>query len=235
MSTTSTTDALRDNSNTALLRLILSLRGPQQQAFISALQECGERLRTDAERLMTIVDDPNSHPGERGRAWNTLLDQFHLLPDDEGRYGMDLARSETDAAQRFPLLASEVEQMDSQEALFADRLRQIMKDKNITQQQLAERVECSQPAISQMLNRKCRPQRKTLDKIASALRVDVLELWPDMEVLNYMDEIAATESDGYVMSESEARGLRDSSQLRSSIKGKPMRSRKDLKANHGRI
>ncbi len=233
MSMSSTTDALRDNSNTALLRHILSLRGPQQQAFVSALQECGEQLRTDAERLMTIVDDPNSLPGERGRAWNTLLDQFHLLPDDEGRYGMDLARSEAGAAQRFPSLASEVKQMDSQEALFADRLRQIMKDKNITQQQLAERIECSQPAISQMLNRKCRPQRKTLDKIASALSVDVLELWPDLEIVNCMDEIAATESDGYLMSESEASGLRDDSQPRSSIRGKPLRSRKDLKANHG--
>ena len=233
MSTTSTTDPLRDNSNTALLRLILSLRGPQQQAFISAVLECSEQLRLDAERLMAIVDDPNSLPGERGRAWNTLLDQFHLLPDDEGRYGMDLARSETGAAQRFPLLASEVEKMDSQEALFADRLRQIMKDKNITQQQLAARIECSQPAISQMLNRKCRPQRKTLDKIASALSVDVLELWPDLEIVNYMDEIAAAESDGYVMSESEASGLRDNSQPRSSIRGKPLRSRKDLKANHG--
>ncbi len=123
--------------------------------------------------------------------------------------------------------------MDSQEALFSDRLRQIMKDKNITQQQLAERIECSQPAISQMLNRKCRPQRKTLDKIASALSVDVLELWPDLEIIHYMDEIAAAESDGYVMSESEARGLRGNSQPRSSIRGKPLRSRKDLKTNDG--
>jgi transcriptional regulator with XRE-family HTH domain len=233
MSTTSMTDTLRENSNTAILRLILSLRGPQQQAFISALQECGEQLRTDAERLMAIVDDPMSLPGQRGRAWNTLLDQFHLLPDDEGRYGMDLARSEAGAAERFPMLAREVEQMDSQEALFSDRLRQIMKDKNITQQQLAERIECSQPAISQMLNRKCRPQRKTLDKIASALSVDVLELWPDLEIVHYMDEIAATESDGYVMSESEASGLRGNSQPRSSIRGKRLRSRKDLKTNDG--
>jgi transcriptional regulator with XRE-family HTH domain len=233
MSTTPTNEALRQFSSTTILRLILSLRGGQQQAFFSALKECSEQLRDDAERLMAIVDDQNSLPGEIRRAWNTLLDQFHLLPDDEGRYGMDLARSEADAAQRFPLLASEVAKMDSQEALFADRLRQLLKDKNITQQQLAERTECSQPAISQMLNRKCRPQRKTLDKIALALSVDVLELWPDLEIVNYMDEIAATESDGYVMRESEASGLRDSSQPRSNIRGKPLRSRKDLKANHG--
>jgi transcriptional regulator with XRE-family HTH domain len=232
MSTTSTNDALHDNLNTALLRLILAVRGTQQQAFISALQECSEQLRSDVERLMTIVDDPNSLPGERGRAWNTLLDQFHLLPDDESRYGMDIARSEEAAAPRFPLLANEVARMDSQETLFADRLRQIMKDKNVTQQQLAERIECSQPAISQMLSRKCRPQRKTLEKLASALSVDVHELWPDLEIVQYLDEIAATETDGYVMSESEAIGLRDSGQPRSSIHGKPLRSRNDLKANH---
>lgn len=226
MSTTSTTDALLVNSNTALLRIILSLRGAQQQAFISALQECSEQLRTDAERLMTIVDDPNSLPGENGRAWNTLLDQFHLLPDDEGRYGMDLARSEAGAAGRYPLLASEVERMDSQETLFADRLRQIMKDKNITQYELAERIECSQPAISQMLNRKCRPQRKTLDKIALALSVDVRELWPDLEVVEYLDAVAEFGRDDYIMTESEADALRDTKQARSTIKGNPLPSRK---------
>jgi len=233
MNMKATTDALRDNSNTALLRLILSLRGARQQAFVSALQECSEQLRADAERLMAIVDSPHSLAGEVGRAWNTLLDQFHLLPDDEGRYGMDLARSEAGAAQRYPLLAREVERMDSQEALFADRLRQVMKDKNITQLQLAQRIECSQPAISQMLNRKCRPQRRTLEKLASALSVDIRELWPDLEIVDFLDDIAAAETDGYVMSESEASALRDKGQARSNIRGKALRSRKDLKASHG--
>jgi transcriptional regulator with XRE-family HTH domain len=227
MSTTNTPDAPLENTNTSLMRMILSLHGTQQQAFFAALTECSDQLRTNSERLMAIIDDPESLPRDKGRAWHTLLDQFRLLPDTEGRYGMDLAQSESGAAEKFPALQNEVEKMDSQEAQFADRLRQIMKDKHITQTQLAERVECSQPAISQMLNRKCRPQRSTLEKIAVALQVDIRELWPDIEVVDYLDSVAAFEQDGQEMSEEMAEALRGDSQPRSTIKGKPLPSWKE--------
>jgi transcriptional regulator with XRE-family HTH domain len=227
MSMTETTQALLENTNTSLMRLILSLHGSQQQAFIAALTECSDQLRTNSDRLMAIIDDPESLPGDKGRAWHTLLDQLRLLPDTEDRYGMDLAQSESGAAERFPALQYEVEKMDSQESQFADRLRRLMKDKHITQKQLAERVECTQPAISQMLNRKCRPQRSTLEKIAMALQVDIRELWPDIDVVDYLDSVAAFEQDGQVMSEAMAKALRNDQQPRSTIKGKTLPSWKD--------
>jgi len=227
MSTTETPDAPLENANTSLMRMILSLHGTQQQAFFAALTECSDQLRSNAERLMAIIDDPESLPGDKGRAWHTLLDQFRLLPDTEGRYGMDLAHSEAGAAEKFPALQSEVEKMNSQEAQFAERLRQIMKNKHITQQELAKRIDCSQPAISQMLNRKCRPQRATLEKIAAAVAVDVRELWPDIEVMDYLDAAAAFERDGQEMSEAMANALRDDSQPRSSLKGQALPSWKE--------
>ena len=178
---------------------------------------------------MSIVDDEKSLPGEKGRAWNTLLDQFHLLPDDEGRYGMDLVRSESAAAEEFPMLAREVAIMDDQEAQFAERLRKLMKDKCITQKQLAKSVGCSQPAISQMLNRKCRPQRKTLEKMAIALNVDVKELWPDVEVVDLLDAVAEFGNNNYVMTEAEAAALKNTDRPKPKSKGKTLPSWKEAK------
>jgi transcriptional regulator with XRE-family HTH domain len=83
--------------------------------------------------------------------------------------------------------------MDTQEAAFATRVRGLMEAKRISQQELAERVGCSQPAISQMLNRTCRPQKKTILKIAEALNVDARELWPDIEVAEMLDAVANAE------------------------------------------
>ena len=227
MSTTEIPDAPRENTCTFLTLMIQTLPVEQQPAFYTALMECSDSLQADSKRLMAVMDAPTSSLGDKGRAWHALLDRLGLLPDTEGSYDMDLAQSESVAAERLPALQYEVEKMDSQEAQFADRLRQIMKHKHITQKQLAERVECTQPAISQMLNRKCRPQRSTLEKIAMALQVDIRQLWPDIDVVDYLDSVAAFEQDGQVMSEAMAKALRDDQQPRSTIKGKPLPSWKD--------
>ena len=48
----------------------------------------------------------------------------------------------------------------------------------MTQVELAEKVGIGQPAISMMLNRTCRPQKKTVQKLAAALGVAPVDLWP---------------------------------------------------------
>ena len=73
-----------------------------------------------------------------------------------------------------PILA----EMDRQEATFAERLRTAMTEKGFTQAELAAKVGIGQPAVSMMLNRACRPQRKTVQKIAAALGVADEQLWP---------------------------------------------------------
>ena len=99
--------------------------------------------------------------------------------------------------------------MDCQEAGFADRLRELMTVKCVTQEELSNRVGCSQPAISQMLNRKCRPQKKTILRLAEALQVQPQELWPDLEVAEMLDAVADFQQDDHVMTEAEAKALRD--------------------------
>jgi transcriptional regulator with XRE-family HTH domain len=52
-----------------------------------------------------------------------------------------------------------------------------MERKNISQAELAKAIGVSQPAISLLLARKCRPQRRTVEKLAEALNVETRELW----------------------------------------------------------
>ncbi|MFM7038566.1 MAG: helix-turn-helix domain-containing protein [Planctomycetaceae bacterium] len=52
-----------------------------------------------------------------------------------------------------------------------------MEEKNMSQETLASLMGVSQPAISNMLNRRCRPQRRTIVRFAQALGVTEEELW----------------------------------------------------------
>ncbi len=52
-------------------------------------------------------------------------------------------------------------------------------------------------------------------------------LWPDMDVVDYLDSVAAFEQDGQVMSEAMAKALRDDQQPTSTFMGKPLPSWKD--------
>ncbi len=63
-----------------------------------------------------------------------------------------------------------------------------------------------------MLNRTCRPQKKTIVKLAEALNVQPSDLWPDIEVAEMLDAVASFQQDDYVMMEAEARALGDTSQ-----------------------
>jgi transcriptional regulator with XRE-family HTH domain len=95
--------------------------------------------------------------------------------------------------------------MNTQEATIAQRLREVMEAKHVSQSELASRGGCSQPAISQMLNRNCRPQKKTILKLAEALNVQPGDLWPDIDVAEIFDAVASFQEDGNVMMAAESR------------------------------
>jgi len=48
-------------------------------------------------------------------------------------------------------VANRLNQEDSQEATFADRLKTILQEKNITPEELADRIGCTQSAVSKIL------------------------------------------------------------------------------------
>lgn len=71
--------------------------------------------------------------------------------------------------------------LDREEAIFASRLARLLDEKSVTQVELARRIGVSQSAISMLLARRCRPQRRTVARIAEALNVSESELWPEVE------------------------------------------------------
>jgi DNA-binding XRE family transcriptional regulator len=72
-------------------------------------------------------------------------------------------------------------QMERAEEAFAATLARLMAERQLTQAQLAERIGVGQSAISMLLKRRCRPQRRTLGKLAEALGVPVDNLWPGFQ------------------------------------------------------
>ena len=54
-----------------------------------------------------------------------------------------------------------------------------MEVSEMTQAQLAGVVGIGQPAISMMLKRQCRPQQRTVQRLAEALGVAAEKLWPE--------------------------------------------------------
>jgi lambda repressor-like predicted transcriptional regulator len=55
-----------------------------------------------------------------------------------------------------------------------------MQKCGVTQVQLAETIGVGQSAIAMMLQRECRPQRRTVARMAEALGVTPETLWPEL-------------------------------------------------------
>ena len=107
---------------------------------------------------------------------------FAVAPGREGIPGLDLEEAEKIAPAVDPSAGPLLTEMDRQEATFAERLRAAMAEKGLTRAELAAKVGIGQPAISMMLKRACRPQRKTVEKIATVLDLKAEELWPSKSV-----------------------------------------------------
>jgi predicted XRE-type DNA-binding protein len=125
--------------------------------------------------MASIANDPEATPEEREAAVSTIAEALFPAGDD-GPLGVDLEASESLDAEG-PEKAV-LDAMDAEETAFSERLTVLLRQKKVTQVQLAELIGVGQPAISMMLARKCRPQRKTVEKVAGALGVAPEELWP---------------------------------------------------------
>ncbi len=129
------------------------------------------------------------------------------------RDAFDVAESEEDYATEIDVEVVTGDRNEARpnthEATFWDKVLQLMRSRSITQMQLAERLDSTQPAVSQMLKRRCRPQRSTIVSLANAFDVAPQELWPDLEVTDILDTVAAFHQD-QTMSESESETIRRS-------------------------
>lgn len=138
----------------------------------SALDQCDDEIRAVVRDMMAICRDESATEDEHKRALNTIVEAlFPMLAAD--------FVASRHRVRRMPGAEERDQAMDAEEATFAGRVAAIMQERAMTQEQLATAVGVSQSAISNMLNRQCRPQRKTVAKIAKALDVAPEMLWPN--------------------------------------------------------
>jgi predicted XRE-type DNA-binding protein len=81
-------------------------------------------------------------------------------------------------ARQSPETASQLMKMDHEEEEFAVRLEEAMRQQGVDQAELARRLGIGQSAISMMMKRECRPQRRTITRRVEALSVLPDDLWP---------------------------------------------------------
>jgi len=136
--------------------------------FILALKDCDDELRGVASELLVQLAGGELDAHEEASTLNLLAEM--LSPHANHTYMM--------AVEASPDAARITADMLRQEATFADRLQATMTARGITQAELAEKIGVGQPAVSMMLNRTCRPQKKTVHKIATALGVTPADLGP---------------------------------------------------------
>ncbi len=102
-----------------------------------------------------------------------------LFPNlHEGKLGMNLQESERLDSSWSGETRDVMAELDEEASTFALALQAEMDRQGLTQDALAEKVGVGQSAISNMLLRQCRPQRRTIERFAEALRIPVESLWP---------------------------------------------------------
>lgn len=147
----------------------------QQFALMhSAYLECSDAVRTVISDMCRVYTAKDATEDEREAALSTIIEA--LFPKSRnGALGISLDDWARDAPLEVKVVLKE---MDREEASFAERVNRLLDMKGMTQGDLAVAIGVGQPAISMLLKRECRPQRRTVQKIAEALKVSPEEIWP---------------------------------------------------------
>jgi predicted XRE-type DNA-binding protein len=167
--------------NTTLDRDLQKLQTLQGAKFLQAYLECSDEIQKAIREMLEILNDPETDDDDRESTLFTLADALFPNPY-EGKLGMDLLEAETLGADCSREMREALEEMDAEEESFAEHLRGVMEQRGLTQQALAERLGIGQPAVSNLLKRQSRPQRRTVSRLAEVLNVSPRELWPGFPV-----------------------------------------------------
>jgi DNA-binding Xre family transcriptional regulator len=147
--------------------------------------ECEPPNQEVIRQMASIIDDPEADEDDRAMAVATLFEAlFPSRSDDDGWLGVDLEQEERESAKEARSIHVA---LDAREEAFAERLRSILHDRNMTQESLAAALGIGQPAISMLLSRQARPQRRTVERVARALGISPGDLWP-----GFHGEVAST-------------------------------------------
>ena len=142
-----------------------------------AFMECTDEIQGLIREMVAIVNDPAATDDEQFMACSTIAEA--LFPSRHGDHlGVDLEDAGSIDIQEPGDLKDVHEAMDREEEQFADRVSRLMRERGMTQAELAHACGIGQPAVSNLLSRRSRPQRRTVERIAGALRVSPDEIWP---------------------------------------------------------
>jgi len=139
----------------------------------SAYDECAPEIQKVIDDMCAICASDDADEDQKRRAMHTIIEA--LFPS----LAVDLLEC-VERVRSLPESQAYEKELDAQEATFAERLKGAMDAKGWTQEKLAERTGVGQPAISNMLNRQCRPQTRTVLRLAEAMGIPPENLWPDM-------------------------------------------------------
>ncbi len=140
-----------------------------------AFQECDAETREIVDQMLTIYNDPEADDHERQRAVNTVVDA--LFPS----LSAELMDGEV-RVQSAPEMVLAKADLDLQGSIFADRLASILQQRGWTVDTLADRTGISAAIVTRMIAKQCRPERRTVERIAAILEVIPGELWPDFSL-----------------------------------------------------
>jgi predicted XRE-type DNA-binding protein len=140
---------------------------------LQAFFQLDAQTQRDVREQVRSLSDSRTPETERDRAEKALALVLRSA-GGKSQAGRRLSREERLTAAHQELRS----RLDQVEAAFATTLARLMAERQLTQAQLAERIGVGQSAISMLLKRRCRPQRRTVGKLAEALGVMAEELWP---------------------------------------------------------
>ena len=140
-------------------------------AMESAFEQCDDAVKQVMHDMIEIYRNDEASPTEKEMAISTICEALYPGQSvDDLQVFDDLVRTDADGRNADMIL---------EELHFSEKLQALMTSRGMTQAQLAEATGVGQSAISNMVNRQCRPQRRTIAKIAAALGVEPSELWED--------------------------------------------------------
>lgn len=143
--------------------------------ILCVFKECSPEIQDIIYEMAAIFDDEEATEDEKTHATDVITEAlFPKLMDECVELDERALRSSASA------MAAKAE-LDEEEAIFAENLHRLMAARGMSQEMLAQETGVSQPAISNMLNRNCRPQRRTILRLAEAFNVSPEEVWPDVK------------------------------------------------------
>ena len=144
------------------------------QAYV----ECTEEIQSLIRDMVEIVNDSSATEDEKLMACSTIAES--LFPSrHHGQLGVDLEQAERLDAERSA--------RDQRRSRFDGPPRRALRGSGPCADARARHdasptghaCEIGQPAVSNLLSRRSRPQRRTVEKIARALGVATSEIWPE--------------------------------------------------------